>query len=516
MEKEKQPEKKNKKQEKEKIKKDVQKNLEELKESASFFKKYKNGEFSEKERKERYKKIQINGETIALFHDIGLTFYYVKPGDTIEKIKNKLSQIKEFRYIKDLPNQKTKSFNIPEKKLKANLWIPIPKEENERIITDKDFLQYAQKGLEKMKANKIYGEQIKKMINASSEKEILSLMIATAKQESGGLPLGQFEFHRWENHHQCFSYSIYHILMKGPGEKARKNLEMTKGQTYHPENASQLFLAFLIEKEKETGFIKSPADYLPLTGKNKNGEKKSEIFAKFYNGKNWKETNPKYAENIINYQKEIKNNFFSKEKHDYTKEKQEIETLWKSNPQNTMIELTENIKNNLAQKLKNFKEKSNKKINTINIAIDKKNKRVFIKINTSKNEIFLSQNLPEKKIKEKEPIQNNIEYEIQKNETLSLIALRITSNPQKKAETLQKIKELNPKLEENKIQANQKIKIPAQKIIVPDVALEKIIEKYYTQWENKEDAKKTLKALNKKNPKTGKIKPGETIIVPLI
>ena len=119
--------------------------------------------------------------------------------------------------------------------------------------------------------------------------------IAVAKQEGGGRPLGQFTLHRWEHHKKAFSFSYFHVLMKGPGLTARRKLNLTEGQLLHPENAVMLFLAFLIEKTKERA--KHADRYFPIW-------EHDEDFAKFYNGGKWKEKNPDYLVNLERYYQE--------------------------------------------------------------------------------------------------------------------------------------------------------------------------------------------------------------------
>lgn len=61
-----------------------------------FFKKFSGGEFS-KEEKQKRTEVASNG--ITIFHDIGLDFYIVKKGDTIKKIRIKLSGMPKYGYL---------------------------------------------------------------------------------------------------------------------------------------------------------------------------------------------------------------------------------------------------------------------------------------------------------------------------------------------------------------------------------------------------------------------------------
>lgn len=243
---------------------------------------------------------------VLIKHDVGIDFYVVQSGDTIFKIRKKLVKIKKYEYL-DRPEyqEKMRGFNIDPKKLIPGLLIPIPLESRDRQISDKQFVNYCQQAIAEMKTDKIYGAKLQELLQKFSEKKLIELMLAVAKQESGGKPLGQFEFHRWEpaKHIRAFSFSIFHVVMKigWPGLKARKNINITEGQSYHPQNAAKLFLAFLFEKAKETKG--SLADFLPIQqlGGPRVIEGKFNRFANFYNGSGWREFNPDYVQNIKKY-----------------------------------------------------------------------------------------------------------------------------------------------------------------------------------------------------------------------
>jgi hypothetical protein len=247
----------------------------------------------------KYKHESVSPE-IKLIRDVELTFYVVKKDDTISEIRRKLTALPEFNYLsRSEYSQKMYGFNINPKDIKTGMLIPIPLESRERIITDEQFTNYCQKAIKEMKTDEIYGEKTQQLLKKFSEENLVELMIAVAKQESGGRPLGQFEFHRWENakHIRAFSFSIFHVVMKGPGIKARKRLKKTEGQTYHPKNAAKLFLAFLFEKAQERN--DQVENFLPL-GK-ENSAAQFDKFAKFYNGNLWKKYNPKYVKNLKKY-----------------------------------------------------------------------------------------------------------------------------------------------------------------------------------------------------------------------
>ncbi|MBD3156778.1 hypothetical protein GF369_03030 [Candidatus Peregrinibacteria bacterium] len=256
-----------------------------------YFRKVENGQFSKKEYQKRLKKLP-NGETI--FEDIGaLTFYQVEKGDSIAGIREKLSKYKRFSYLKTLSKAKIKSFNVPQKSLKPGMLIPIPLDEEDRSMSDVQFAHYCNDAIDEMAEDSRYGDMIQKIIKKTSKKEILRIMLAIAKQESGGKPIGQFELHRWEPHQSAFSFSLFHVLMRGAGMKARQNLDMTEGQLYHPKNAAKLFLAFLCEKSRR-GTSCNPERFFPLMDH-------LNSFARFYNGAAWRRFNPHYTRHLKKY-----------------------------------------------------------------------------------------------------------------------------------------------------------------------------------------------------------------------
>ncbi len=264
-----------------------------------FFVFHKNGDFTEAERADQTKKLP-NGEII--FEDTGLLFYHAVHGDTRAKIIEKFSKYPEFAYFnKQLA--KTISINIPDTELREliktekDAWIPLPHENKDRYITDEDFCIYASAALAELQTDPLYGTMIAHILEqpGMSPELFIRSLLAIAKQEAGGAPLGSSEVFRWEGHdgHHEYSFSIFHVLMTGPGISARRNLGLTEGQTYHPQNAVKLFVAYLYEKTMESSH--DPALYFPFT------EKSLENFSTFYNGSRWKKINPDYPKNIYNF-----------------------------------------------------------------------------------------------------------------------------------------------------------------------------------------------------------------------
>jgi len=254
-----------------------------------FLLRFDRGRFSEEERARRTRTLPDGSK---FFEDIGLTFYRVKPGDTISEIRQKLLKRPEYAYLRDQRGQLT-SFNVDPKSLQADSWLPLPTENENRYVTDAQFAEYARRAVRSMRENKEYGAQVRAILERAGEDELVAAMLAIAKQESGGEPIGSYEYHRYEPAHRVYSYSAYHVLMKDDGLRARRTLGLTEGQTYHPQNGAELFLAFLCEKTNH------PEKFFPL-------DEHLEKFAEFYNGKAWREYNPNYVDNVSRYYAEVR------------------------------------------------------------------------------------------------------------------------------------------------------------------------------------------------------------------
>ncbi len=261
---------------------------------------HKNGMYTPKE---------LHDRTIHLAHDVtvledaGIFFYKVCPEDTISSIREKLAQFSEFSYLKNQTGH-LQTFSIPAHDLHLAQWIPIPLERTTRIIEKSDFIKQTIIGIDEILNEPLYGPTVQHILDKTGmdKDQLVAALLVIAKQESGGAPLGQFEFHRWEGHdgHHEFSFSIFHILMSGIGLKVRRELGMTEGQTYNVANATKLFLAYIVQKSNRSTI--DPADFFPFT------PAKLERFASFYNGGAWKTGNPDYVNNVWrHYQNAIEN-----------------------------------------------------------------------------------------------------------------------------------------------------------------------------------------------------------------
>lgn len=244
---------------------------------------------------------------IKVREDHGLYFYFVQnKGETVSGIYDKLMPFSKFAYLKNVPKTGVSGGNIPI--LQVKMWIPLPQKIESRKLENEQFVNYCHEAIQELLRDPIYGERMKKILNEAGFKELFAVLLAVAKTECGKKPLGQFQFHRWENDIRAFSYSIFHVLMEknrdgsdGPGLRARKKLNMSVGQTYHPKNAAKLFLAYLIEKSREFSpfgkkYFNSPEKFFPLSENFKE-------WSVFYNGENFdpnyrRKTEENYRESL--------------------------------------------------------------------------------------------------------------------------------------------------------------------------------------------------------------------------
>lgn len=271
-----------------------------------YFVYHEDGEYSAEEMEVRTE--MVNGVG-TIFHDVGLDFYLVQEGETREGIREKLEAV--YPYLREQEGRMN-GFNIAAKDVMPGLMLPVPVEQNERKISDQEFLKFAYGAIEEMEHDGEYGEFIHALREQCSDEKIAISLLAIAKQESGGKPIGQFELHRFEPKYDTFSYSIFHVLMMGPGETARKGLGMTVGQTYHPENAVKLFFGYMVEKILEPHVSRREKPEVVARAKKKFVElfELDERFVSFYNGRAWKMMNPEYLEQIQGYYGEAQHYFW--------------------------------------------------------------------------------------------------------------------------------------------------------------------------------------------------------------
>lgn len=251
----------------------------------AYFVRHANGDLTVQER--RATRTLRDGS--VLLDDGDLTFYRVRRGDTVSRIRQRLGRQREFDHFGE-QLAKLDSFNIPPQYLQAKMWLPLPMDRGDREVRPDQFLAYATTAIREMRDRGYYTRAMRNFLADVSWQDLTALTMATAMQEAGGQPLGRLELHRWEQGPRAFSFGYCHVVMVGPGLRARQRLGLTEGQTYHPVNSAKLFLAFLFEKAAEMG--KDPADFFPLKGK------RAQAYAAFYNGKYWRQINPDYVANV--------------------------------------------------------------------------------------------------------------------------------------------------------------------------------------------------------------------------
>lgn len=230
-----------------------------------------------------------------LKHDNWIDFIKVKKWDTKSGLKLLLSNTKEYSYLKDQKynNRRDEWFNIEWYKIQVDMRLPIPLDYKEKVLSEEDFIYYAYEWLNEMKIHPKYWEKIQELLDVMSEKEILSLATAVAKQES---KLGKKALHRYEKHKFVFSQWYYHLLMDNFWKNIIEKLWLTKWNLSHPKDWTKAFLAFIIEKYNGIALWES----FPL-----DTPEKIDTFAKKYNGARWLINNPNYVKHLILYTQQV-------------------------------------------------------------------------------------------------------------------------------------------------------------------------------------------------------------------
>jgi hypothetical protein len=101
-----------------------------------------------------------------------------------------------------------------------NFYIPIPLDSEVRKFSLQDFAFYARQGIDDIKDHPVYASKIAQLLRQCSENELVAAMVAFARSETAAeytsftSPIGDTEFHRWEEHMKAFSFTPYHILME--------------------------------------------------------------------------------------------------------------------------------------------------------------------------------------------------------------------------------------------------------------------------------------------------------------
>lgn len=482
-----------------------------------YFKKFHNGGFSKQERIDRREKIKQGGETIEFFRDEGVTFYVVKKGDSINGIRNKLSKTEEFSYLKDPsyahPSSRPKStrnisaFNILPRHLKPGMYIPIPLEHKNRSINYKQFTNYCYQGLSEMKENSFYKDEIKEIVEEHGEKKLIQIMIAFARSETSAnleQAIGAYSFQRYEgdNGHHEYSFSMFHVLMAGPGIRARKRLNLTEGQCYHPANAAKLFLGYWLEKvcNKRGKFDASKIDpYFKMKSR-----EDFRLAGRWYCGRSSYGTklqkNFEYAEKRL---KDVKIPPDGEPVIDFVS----VEPVVVSTP---ILPTPEKVLQ--PEGLYTFEELSF-------YLAENKNPQRNITIHKDGEENLLAQiDRKNPKTKEVKRLEVNIERIALENEvTLRQLAIWLSGDPMVSGTVYALLESLNPEAEKNDFvfKPGQIARVPAKLVSVPNKKLENLVKIWYPEREE-ETAIDFVKRLNGRDPDTEIIRVGEVILIPAL
>lgn len=248
-------------------------------------------------------KVELLAPWIEVKRDVGVTFYRVRKGETLLSIYNKLKSLDEFSYLRDqhynpvIKGSKIRNFNIDPQTLQPGMFIPVPLSKESRIISGEQMKEYAYAAVQDIQNNPTYWSIYSNRLKNNSADELVAAAIAFARCESASDyrnaddQIGEKNvYHRYESHISTYSLSPYHILMSGPWLKARKNLHLTEWQTYHPKNATLLFLWYRVEKLREVGKVDRIQDYLPLTNSN---------IWESWTTYNWCKNNPEKAKDYV-------------------------------------------------------------------------------------------------------------------------------------------------------------------------------------------------------------------------
>jgi hypothetical protein len=153
--------------------------------------------------KELPKKVLAHG--ITIIRDAGLTFYVLHPEDCKaeylqdgkkfrKNIIDKLAKFPEFSYLSKLPNDKTKSFNVPMDAVTNNkkfveqgtFYLPIPLNPEQREISLKDFANYCHEAIQEMKTTGVYQEKMKELLALydGNENRLIADILAFFRSET--------------------------------------------------------------------------------------------------------------------------------------------------------------------------------------------------------------------------------------------------------------------------------------------------------------------------------------------
>lgn len=229
-------------------------------------------------------------------------------------IIEELSEFKEFEYLKwPEYKEKIRSFNTWNNDIPINASMPIPLQVELRSFTNKYFLKCAKLWIQTILKHPKYWPKIQKHMDRIWINEFAKNLTALARNESTipGEDIWYYEFHRYEDAYQWYSYSPFHIMMTKWFEwfDAAKLLWISEWQTYHPFFASILACVYLCNK---TIWEEKALELCPITQNTWNPERRialinffpirketKNIIARLYNWPDYESTWQNYDQRLL-------------------------------------------------------------------------------------------------------------------------------------------------------------------------------------------------------------------------
>lgn len=178
-------------------------------------------------------------------------FRKVKAGQTLGEVHRALQQDERFAYLNNDSYDPSKSgnvfgWNIKSGVLQPGMLVPVPLDRAETLITQKAFIQSSGEAVDAIKSHPTYGNFVTWLEKDLGRNHLMKIMVVFASKESD---MGSTQLHRFEPHHQAYSYSLFHILDEWPWRAALQWLWFTVADVMNdPAKASQWFRAYRYEK----------------------------------------------------------------------------------------------------------------------------------------------------------------------------------------------------------------------------------------------------------------------------
>ena len=87
--------------------------------------------------------------------------------------------------------------------------VPVPLDRAETIVSQKELIQASMDAVDVIKSHPKYGDFVTTLENDLGRNHLMKLMLVFADKESD---MGNTQLHRFEPHHDAYSYSLFHIL----------------------------------------------------------------------------------------------------------------------------------------------------------------------------------------------------------------------------------------------------------------------------------------------------------------